>query len=218
MALLAKQGWRLINNPRGCGRGSLKGIYFPNGSFLSTGKGRRPSWIWSSLCEARVALKPGVVRVVGDGSSSAIRDDPWVPSAPYGHPESVPPNLTLVYDVITAGREWDQPMLQSFCLVDELNAISRIPIGLEGADDFWAWRFNPSGKFTVKSAYHAARHLSEPIIQGLPPEQAWLWNLKVPPKVIFFLWRCAANAIATKGNLFIRKCHVAVMLGLCDQG
>lgn len=49
IAMLAKQGWRLIQNPSSLLGQMLKGIYFPYSSFLTAPKGRRPSWAWSSL-------------------------------------------------------------------------------------------------------------------------------------------------------------------------
>lgn len=40
-ALLAKQGWRLINNPQSYWAKILKGLYFPNCSFMEAAKRSR---------------------------------------------------------------------------------------------------------------------------------------------------------------------------------
>jgi hypothetical protein len=48
-ALLAKQGWRLIQNPDSLVAMVLKEKYFPNGSFLDSQLSKRPSYVWRSI-------------------------------------------------------------------------------------------------------------------------------------------------------------------------
>ncbi|KAG5553928.1 hypothetical protein RHGRI_011706 [Rhododendron griersonianum] len=40
-ALLARQGWRLLMNPQSYWAKIMKGLYFPNSSFLEAKKGLR---------------------------------------------------------------------------------------------------------------------------------------------------------------------------------
>lgn len=52
LALLAKKGWSIINNPDSLLARVLKAKYFPNSSFWATS---RPGWasiIWKSICDA----------------------------------------------------------------------------------------------------------------------------------------------------------------------
>ncbi|CAL2227338.1 unnamed protein product [Prunus armeniaca] len=49
VALLAKQGWRMVMEPQAFWAQLLKSKYFPNGDFLRAGKGAKSSWAWSSL-------------------------------------------------------------------------------------------------------------------------------------------------------------------------
>ncbi|CAN1130986.1 Uncharacterized mitochondrial protein AtMg00310 [Linum perenne] len=81
-ALLARQGWRLINQTTACWASLLKNLYFPSGNFLSASKGRRPSWIWASLVDGISTLKLGCLRVIGNGSESTLTEDPWIPDLP----------------------------------------------------------------------------------------------------------------------------------------
>ena len=46
-----KQGWRLMQNKDAIWAKVLKGLYFPNSSFLEARKGARASWCWNSLLE-----------------------------------------------------------------------------------------------------------------------------------------------------------------------
>lgn len=49
VALLAKQGWRLVTQPDYLLTRVLKARYFPSGCFLSALLGFNPSFIWRSL-------------------------------------------------------------------------------------------------------------------------------------------------------------------------
>ncbi|KAL6209859.1 hypothetical protein ACLB2K_020798 [Fragaria x ananassa] len=53
LALIAKQAWRLTNDPNSLWARVLKGRYYPNCCFVVAKKGYRASWGWSSLLEAR---------------------------------------------------------------------------------------------------------------------------------------------------------------------
>lgn len=49
IALLAKQGWRLINYPNSLLARVLKAKYYPNSNFLKAQLGRLPSLTWKSI-------------------------------------------------------------------------------------------------------------------------------------------------------------------------
>ncbi|GKA87434.1 hypothetical protein Tco_0809198 [Tanacetum coccineum] len=65
LALLAKQGWRLITNPGSFWGRVLRGIYFPRSNFLTATKGSHPSWLWQSLLLGRDLLLRGIRWQVG---------------------------------------------------------------------------------------------------------------------------------------------------------
>lgn len=52
LALLAKQGWRLQNNPHSLVYRVLKARYFPNIDFLHVELGTKPSYAWRSILPA----------------------------------------------------------------------------------------------------------------------------------------------------------------------
>jgi hypothetical protein len=57
LALLAKQTWRLIQEPNYLSARILKVVYFPNGDFLEAELGSSPSRIWRSIMDGREVLK-----------------------------------------------------------------------------------------------------------------------------------------------------------------
>ncbi|CAN1767723.1 Putative ribonuclease H protein At1g65750 [Linum perenne] len=86
--------------------------------------------------------------------------------------------------------------------------------------DEWKWSFTNNGEFTVRSAYHANRKLSE----NLPPPNPgnindkmwkWLWSLSLSPKIRFFLWICTKETLATKINLYKRRCSPDELCQIC---
>jgi hypothetical protein len=78
-ALLAKQCWRLLNNPKSLSASILKAKYFPFGSILDAPLGWRPSNIWRSIWLARDLLSEGLQWRVGNGRHIRIWKDQWLP-------------------------------------------------------------------------------------------------------------------------------------------
>ncbi|XVE89752.1 hypothetical protein DITRI_Ditri20bG0020100 [Diplodiscus trichospermus] len=60
-ALLAKQAWRVLQEPNALWVKILKGLYFHDRDFFETRKGSRASWSWSSLLVGRDFLKDKVL-------------------------------------------------------------------------------------------------------------------------------------------------------------
>ena len=60
LALLAKQGWRILQNPSSLCARVLKAKYFPRYDFLDSGVGYRPSFFWRSVQEAKLIIAKGM--------------------------------------------------------------------------------------------------------------------------------------------------------------
>ncbi|XP_062028694.1 uncharacterized protein LOC133744637 [Rosa rugosa] len=80
LAMLSKQGWRLLSKPDSLVAQVFKAVYYPFGSFLTADMGERPSYSWRSLMEARPVLQAGLVWRIGDGQSVDIWNDEWIPN------------------------------------------------------------------------------------------------------------------------------------------
>ncbi|CAL1388445.1 unnamed protein product [Linum trigynum] len=175
LALLAKQARRLINNTDALWSRLIKGLYIPRGNFLSAKEGSKPSWIWASLWESKKVIVLGAIKVIGSGDDTWIDQDPWVPSLPRANIQSGPQNHARVSTWIDLeSRKWNDELIQDQVSPPERDAILRVPIEEEDAKDFWAWRFNEDGEFTVKTAYHPV-HLSATDPQTMDNVQKWKW-------------------------------------------
>ena len=71
-AMLAKQGWKILNAPDCLLSRFLKSIYFNKGDFLSATLGSRPSYAWRSILFGRELLQEGIRHRVGNGSSTRV--------------------------------------------------------------------------------------------------------------------------------------------------
>ena len=69
LALLAKQGWRIIQNPDSLLHRVLKAKYFKSTSFLEAQLGSNPSYTWRSLMEAKSIVERGMRWSIGNGRS-----------------------------------------------------------------------------------------------------------------------------------------------------
>lgn len=57
VALLGKQGWRILTNPCSLVTRIYKARYFPNDTILTATLGNNPSYIWRSIMETQILLK-----------------------------------------------------------------------------------------------------------------------------------------------------------------
>jgi hypothetical protein len=70
LALLARQAWRLLQNPESLSAQILKAVYFPNSNLLEATLGSHPSQVWRAIVEGRDVMKQGIIRRIGTGEST----------------------------------------------------------------------------------------------------------------------------------------------------
>jgi hypothetical protein len=70
LALLARQAWRILQNPKALSARILKAISYPNGDFLEAQRGSHPSQIWRAIIDERDTLKQGLIRCIGTGEKT----------------------------------------------------------------------------------------------------------------------------------------------------
>ncbi|KAL7243729.1 hypothetical protein ACSBR1_016032 [Camellia fascicularis] len=191
-------------------------------------KGRKASWAWASLLQGRQLLEHGVRWQVGNGKSIKFWKDKWIPRLPgFQMSNSRPPDysISLVSDVVVPNRtEWNITKLGTVVSAEVLANIWSIPISCEDQDDVVIWHYTPKGHYEVRNGYHIAIQNSLQFDSKLaaspsfsPPASMWslIWSLNIPPKVRHFWWRVCQNKLATKENLFRRKCAPSSQCPAC---
>ena len=75
LAMLAKQGWRMLENPTSLMARMYKARYFPNGDTLNASIGSNPSYAWRSIHKSIEIIQQGTRWRVGNGKTIHIWDD-----------------------------------------------------------------------------------------------------------------------------------------------
>ena len=114
LAMLARQGWRLLLNPDSLCAQVLRAKYFPDGDLLSVVEKPGISYSWRSIVRGVQALKDGLIWRVGDGTQINIWTDPWIPRGVTRRP-CTPRGQTIlnkVSDLIDPmSGDWDRSLV-----------------------------------------------------------------------------------------------------------
>ncbi|CAL9001623.1 unnamed protein product, partial [Prunus brigantina] len=161
-AMVAKQAWRLLENPSSLVGRILRARYFPNGDFLTAGYGQSPSLIWRSILWGRQVIENGLIWRIGGGTSVRVFHDKWIPK-PYTFSPLINRGLPLeakVSELITESGGWNRSLLDlSFC-DEDCSAILSIPLPSVGSlEDKRFWFFSKNGKYSVRTGYRVALRL-----------------------------------------------------------
>ena len=72
LALLAKQGWRIMQHPDNLLSKVLKAKYFPRSSFMRAELKAGASYTWRSIMAGRQVLEKGLRFQVGNGADISV--------------------------------------------------------------------------------------------------------------------------------------------------
>ena len=78
-ALLARQAWRLLQELETLSARVLRARYYADANILDATLGQAPSQVWRSILEGRDVLSLGLIKRIGDGSTTRIWSDNWIP-------------------------------------------------------------------------------------------------------------------------------------------
>lgn len=125
LAFLAKQGWRIIQESNSPSARILKEVYFSDRDFLSVELGSRSSQVWRSIVEGREVLKQGLVWRIGDGQTTHIWNDNWLPRESVMRPlAQLQQGPVMVVDLTDpVNRTWNQNVLVNYFLPWDANVI-----------------------------------------------------------------------------------------------
>ena len=229
LAMLAKQGWRLLSNPHSLVAGIYKAKYFPHDDVLNSQLGNNPSYAWRSIFNDLKVIKRGTRWRVGNGKVIHIWEDKW-PPIPSTFKVISPPRILTDFPMVSTlidseSRRWKVDLVRSIFLPFEVNTIMNIPLSYNLLEDKIIWIGNKRGEFTMKSAYYIALKGVDSVevaecSNGDPRTPLWkkLWHLKVPAKIRIFAWKTCMNALPTKLNLYKRGINTSVICPICDHG
>jgi hypothetical protein len=157
IAMLGKQGWRLMTKPESLCARVLKGKYFPQGEFLTAKDKKNSSHTWCAILAGHKALDVSLIKRIWDGKSTDVWKDRWIPDAVGRKPicQRTGATAKLVSDLIEAdGTSWNQQDLAQNLLPIDAQAVRRIPLD-RSCEDLWAWEGEKHGLYSARSTYRA---------------------------------------------------------------
>lgn len=150
LAMLAKQAWRLLENPDSLCATILRVKYYPDGDLLNTDLKKGSSFTWQSIMAGVSSLKRGHIWRVGNGQNIDIWEDAWIPNC--ANRKIVTPKggqlLRKVADLIDPIlNSWDEDLLRQTLWPIDVQRVLTIPISQHDMPDFIAWNFTKKGSF-----------------------------------------------------------------------
>ena len=106
--------------------------------------------------DGRDIMVQGLVRRIGDGETTNIWEDNWLP-----RPNMKRPITSLIQDppmrvaevIDHTSSSWKEDLVRTVFIPIDAAAILQIPLCTRQTDDFWAWSEERKGTFTVRLAY-----------------------------------------------------------------
>jgi hypothetical protein len=159
LAMLAKQIWRIRQQPDSLCSRVLKAKYFPHTSVLEAKPKAGMSYTWRSILGGLDVVKKGMIWRIGDGVGINIWSDPWIPREFSRRPRTPRGHILLseVDELIDPHTgQWDVQLVREIFWEEDVELILALPVH-QGRDNRLAWHYDKHGVFSVKSAYKVAR-------------------------------------------------------------
>jgi ribonuclease HI len=206
LAMLGKQGWKLLTDQDTIVTKIFKARYFPQSDFLGARLGHNPSFVWRSIYTSQVIVKGGLRWCIGDGKDISVWNEPWLRTSENSYIMSPllqgGENLKVadLMDEATCTWKWD--LINAIFNDRDIREIKKMAAINGGEADHKVWKFNNKGSYTVKSAY---RYSMETLVDNeeyrVPGEWMHIWNLKIPQRVKIFMWRVLRGCLPTRDKL-----------------
>ncbi|KAL0355136.1 UNVERIFIED_CONTAM: hypothetical protein Sradi_3960500 [Sesamum radiatum] len=199
MALLAKQGWRLMTRPEALLSRILTARYYPNSNFCEAKKKANASFTRQSLLAAQSLVMMGSRWRIGDGANVRIWHDRWIPREfsfmTLTTPIVLSPNAKVSELIDEGGQEWKSELINLIFPANEAEVILSIPLGRSTPD-----------RLQGSTCYQAK-------------DDSWefVWQCDAPPKVKMFIWRACKRIIPTAINLRARHCLEDTRCARCEE-
>ncbi|GKV38790.1 hypothetical protein SLEP1_g46663 [Rubroshorea leprosula] len=159
-------------------------------------------------------FKEGVGKIVGEGKETLFWHEVWAGDMPLKEKFNRLFRLSREKDVCIADMgEWRNGELtwnwkwrrslftwETDMLQDLLSTVQGTKLK-QGEDDCFVWNHDPTGKYSVRSAYNLLNQK-----QDDRPDHKFklIWDSKTPLKISAFAWKALQNRIPTKENLLKR--------------
>ena len=217
MAMIAKQGWRLLTEANKLVSAVMKARYYSDSSVLNVKLGSNPSYVWRGIYQALEVVRAGARRKIGDGEDTMVWKVPWLPDDSHGFiaTDEYPQLKNIkVSSLMSADKRWDVDLLNDLFCDRDVDLITRIPIPLRDTRDSWYWLLVEKGEFTVRSSY---RWLHGECTDSYTALWKKLWHLQLPNKISNLVWRLCKGCLPTAMALASKHVDIDVRCPWCHS-
>lgn len=217
ISLLCKWWWKL-DTEQGLWQDLVKAKYIKNGLINTVQTKFNDSPVWKDLMKIRHFYIRGRKVKANNGEKTLLWTDSWMEETPLCLKLSTLFELCKeksisVADCVKKGgqvefRRWLPEVLYGQWNNMKMSIMSRQ--FAESPDEVY-WKWNKSGKFSVKSTYDYLTQGDE----GDPHTK--IWKAKIPYKIKNFLWLLENDATLTKENMVKRKWVGDPSCRFCDS-
>ncbi|KAG8479873.1 hypothetical protein CXB51_029532 [Gossypium anomalum] len=148
---------------------------------------------------------------VGTGKSISVFNDVWIPDSSNFRLSSVGINsgdYKVAELINNYNRKWNRERIVNTFPKEVAEKIFGIPLVREPHDDFQVWSGEPSGEYSVRSAYKLLQ-LFDPRAYALHTDYRnfykKLWLLDLPTKIKITTWKTSWNYLPIRVNMLARK-------------
>lgn len=163
-------------------------------------------------------MQQSIRRRIGNGLTTMVWKVPWLPDMNNGYITTEAPEQLqhiLVHGLLHENQKmWDKEVVSDLFNERDQKLILQIPIPVRNKEDSWYWGLEDKGDFSVKSCY---RKLCGEF--ACVEKRFWmkLWSLKLPGKILNFLWRASSNVLPTAAALRGRRVEIPDVCQWCHQ-
>jgi hypothetical protein len=103
----------MVNPSSLCAR-VLKGRYYHDSDFLNSTRRKHASHTWRAILAGREVLSHGIIRRIGNGVSTNIWSDWWLPNH-FGGRQLTPAEgqtVTIVSELLSENGQWNEEVIK----------------------------------------------------------------------------------------------------------
>ena len=203
----------------------FKAKFFSHGTIMDARHSTRASYAWKSILNARHIIIKGSRWRIGNGLSTKIWSDKWLPPPSSGKPLTPPctlPHDACVSNLMLDVGTWNKKLIDQIFCPGDAQLITSLVLSARRVDDKLIWSREKSGIYSVRSAYWL---LCENIYANEPScsdtgvwKQFWkrVWFIRVLHKVQQFLWRACTHSLPTMVNMKRRSIVPTACCSFCQ--
>lgn len=193
-ASMAKYIWILFSDKQSLWCRWIHSIFLKNKNFWTARQPGTCSWMWKKILQLRPYFRSSFRWAVGNGFSVSLWHDYWLPCGPLdgfvpsSFRDSVGlPDFARVADLYTPMGEVFRSLLDRWSIA--------LP-SLSSSQDKFLWCCDPSGVYSVASAWESIRTRRNPVQWA-----SLIWDNAHAPRYQFILWLISKNRLPTQAML-----------------